>query len=186
VFGALHGALHGALFGDAAVAGVAPPAPTPRAANATSSALRLGDLALSWFGGTADLSLVDSDLASDTGLTTAVLLSIFVDRRAAVDDKPPSGDPDDRRGWWADQFSEQPGDKIGSRLWLLDRAKRTGETARKAEEYVREALDWMISDRVVESVDVEIEMTSTAILIGVGLNRPGKDRVALKFSHVWT
>src|SRR5512143_214117 len=121
---------------------------------ATSSSLGLGDLALVWSVETnnADLSLIDSDVASDQGLLTAVLLSLFLDRRAEDDDIPPSGDARDRRGWWADEFLEPEGDKIGSRLWLLDRSKIVGETTKRADEYAREALAWMLSDRVVSRI----------------------------------
>lgn len=154
---------------------------------ATSSAIALGDLALTWSIATADadLSLIDGDLAVDRGLETAVLLSLFLDRRAENDDVPPSGDQNDRRGWWADQFATVEGDRIGSRLWMLSRSVITGETARRAEEYVREALAWMIEDRVVASIGVEIEVTTSNLFIAVTLARPGKDPVAFRFAGVW-
>lgn len=154
---------------------------------ATSSAIHLADLALEWDdrAAAADLVMIDGDLASDGGLRTAVLLSLFLDRRAEPDDRPPSDDPNDRRGWWADQFAEVDGDRIGSRLWLLDRAKRTAETARRAEEYVREALAWMIEDRVVARIDVTVETTDKNLLITVGLQRPERDLVSFQFAHVW-
>lgn len=154
---------------------------------ATSSAIALADLALTWSNalGSADLSMIDSDLASDRGLETAVLLSLFTDRRAKDDDVPPSGDATDRRGYWADEFAAVEGDKFGSRLWLLDRSKRTNETARLAEEYSREALAWMLEDRAVSSLDVVTETTAAALLIGVTLHRPGKDPLSLRFAHVW-
>lgn len=154
---------------------------------ASSSAIQLADLALTWSNATldADLSLIDSDLASDRGLMTAVLLSLFTDRRAETDDKPPSGDDRDRRGWWADQFADVEGDRIGSRLWLLDRAKSTNETKLRATEYVREALAWMIEDRVVSSIDVVIEVTKRDLLIAIGLQRPGRDPVTFRFAHTW-
>lgn len=155
---------------------------------ATSSAIALADLALTWSNATADadLSMIDQDIASDAGLETAVLLSLFTDRRADDDDVPPGGDPTDRRGWWADQFLPVEGDRIGSRLWLLDRSTLTGETARLAEEYVREALAWMLEDLVVSGIDVTID-TSTrgAMFIDVALQRPGKDAVSFRFAHVW-
>lgn len=154
---------------------------------AISSALQLADLALTWDAarGDADLSLIDSDLASDRGLETAVLLSLFTDRRAERDDRPPSGDARDRRGWWADQFADVEGDRIGSRLWMLDRAKLTNQTVLRAREYVLEALAWMLEDRVVASIDVQIETTPSALLIAVGLQRPGRDPVTFRFQHVW-
>ena len=154
----------------------------------TPAAFRVaGDLALTWSNatGNADLSTVDFDLATDQGLVTAMELSLFTDRRAEPDDKPPSGDPRDRRGWWADEFAEVEGDKFGSRLWLLDRSKNTNETKLRAEEYVREAWAWMLEDRVVESVDVEIETTDRALLIAGAVHRPGRDPVSFRFAHTW-
>lgn len=152
---------------------------------ATSSALQLADLALVWSNISADLTMIDSDLASDTGMETAVLLSLFTDRRAEDDDTPPSGDEEDRRGWWADQFAPVEGDRFGSRLWLLDRSKRTEEVRRRAEEYVREALAWMIEDHVAESIDVATELTTTEIRIALVVHRPGREPVSLRFAHVW-
>jgi len=154
---------------------------------ATSSAIQFADLALTWdaVAGAADLSLIDSDLASDRGLETAVLLSLFIDRRAQPDDQPPSGDDTDRRGWWADQFAAVEGDLIGSRLWLLDRSTLTAETSRRAEEYVREALAWALVDRVASSIDVTIETTKNALLIGVTLQRPARDPLSFRFAHTW-
>jgi phage gp46-like protein len=154
---------------------------------ATSSAIQLADLALSWSNtyGAADLSLIDFDLASDRGLMTAVILSLFIDRRAQDDDAPPSGDDNDRRGWWADQFADIEGDLVGSRLWLLDRSKRTNETLLRGKEYALEALQWMISDRVVSVVDVTLETSPNALLIAVGLQRPGRDPVSFRFAHTW-
>lgn len=154
---------------------------------ATSSALQLGDLALTWAAktGDADLSLIDSDLASDLGLETAVMLSLFCDRRADVDDVPPSGDPRDRRGWWADQFADVTGDRIGSRLWLLDRAKATNEAGLRAREYVLEALAWMVEDRVVASIEADVTLTGGGLLIDLALQRPGRDPIAFRFAHTW-
>lgn len=159
---------------------------------ASSSAIQLADLALVWSTATndADLALIDDDLASDRGLETAVALSLFTDRRAEPDDRPPSGDPSDRRGWWADQFSAVEGDRIGSQLWLLDRSKLTNETALRAKQYASEALAWMIEDKVVSSVDVTTTIGTTdgateALFFEVDLQRPDGSQVSFKFAHVW-
>lgn len=153
----------------------------------TSSAIQLADLGLVWSNvtGDADVSIIDMDLASDRGLLTAAILSLFCDRRAEADDVPPSGDPNDRRGWWADQFAVVANDKFGSRLWLLDRGKRTNETVLRANEYVHEAWAWMIEDKVVSSIDLAVETTATGLMFAGRLNRPGKDPVSFRFAHVW-
>lgn len=176
------GASMGALATDEA--GAVPSVPFT---SARSSALGLADLALVWdpVTSTADLKMIYSDLASDAGLITAALLSLLLDRRAEADDTPPSGDERDRRGWWADQFAPIEGDKIGSRLWLLARSKRQADAALRAEEYAREALAWMLEDRVVSWIDVTIETTTHALMIGVALQRPGRDPVSFRFAHTW-
>lgn len=142
------------------------------------------DVALSWGVGRADLAVEDDDLAGDDGLRTAVLLSLFTDRRADADDRLPADDGD-RRGWWADQLAPVAGDRIGSRLWLLDRAARRPGIGRQAEEMVREALAWMIEDRVAASVEVSVEVGDTALLIGVEIVRPSGEVVNLRFAHAW-
>ena len=82
----------------------------------------------------------DGTLATGTDLETAVLLSLFTDRTALPDDEPPNGGP--IRGWWADTYRDYP---LGSRLWLLWREKHTEVTRRRAEEYAREAVQWMVT-----------------------------------------
>lgn len=154
---------------------------------ASSSAIQLGDVALTWSNtlGSADLSILDLDVASERGLVTAMLLSLFLDRRAETDDKPPSGDPRDRRGWWADQFAAVLGDRIGSRLWLLDRSKNTNETKLRAKEYAREALAWMLEDRVVSAITVVVETVAPVLMLSVEVARPGRDAVTYRFGHAW-
>ncbi len=144
----------------------------------------MGDLALVLGSGNMDLALVDDDLASDEGLRTAVLLSLFTDRRAAEGDELP-GDPEDLRGWWADEFAEVPGDLHGSRLWLLARTKVTEDLAGRVEEIDREALAWLIEDGVADQIDVEIDLVGDRLYHLITIQRPTREPVTFKFSHVW-
>lgn len=110
----------------------------------------------------ADLAVAAGDLVMDGGLATAVMISLGTDRLAAADDSIPDGSGN-RRGWWGDlPIDDAAPDNIGSRLWLLRRAKATPATQRLAEQYIREALAWMIDDGVAGRIDVE-----TALLAGV-------------------
>lgn len=158
---------------------------------AASSVLGLSDLALVWDAaqGGADLVLIDQDLASDAGLETAMGLSLFTDRRAQPDDVAPSGDPADRRGWWADQFADVEGDLFGSRLWLLDRSKATQETLIRAREYALEALRWLVDDEVAASIDVAtsfIELgAQNALLMVITGTRPDGSTFSFRFARVW-
>ena len=66
------------------------------------------DLALHFAPGawSADLSILGGDLATDDGLRTAVIISLFTDARARADDPLPEADAD-RRGWWGDCGSDE-------------------------------------------------------------------------------
>jgi phage gp46-like protein len=110
------------------------------------------DVAFLWndTGTAADWQLLGAGmLASAPPIQTAVLVSLFTDNRAKPDDRL-VGDTD-RRGWWGGQIDDQP---IGSRLWLLRRAKRLPETLKLAQDYIREALAWLIEDGLAARVDV--------------------------------
>ena len=120
-----------------------------------------------------DLALDDSDgdhLLLDESLRTPVLISLQTERRATEEQAP---DRSDRGGWWGDTYPDVEGDEIGSRLWTLKGAKSTPETRQRAEEYVREALAWMIEDGIASEILVEIEAVSATILgYKVGIVRP--------------
>lgn len=109
--------------------------------------------------GEIDLKRSGRSLISDDSLQSAVIISLLSDRRAAPDDALPSGKssspiPDNRRGWAGDAFY---GDRIGSRLWLLEREKQTEEVRRRAMHYATEALQWLIDDGHATGVAVMAE-----------------------------
>lgn len=146
--------------------------------------LLLGDVALIvLILGEIDAAIAFDDVAADRGLRTSVILSLFTDRIAEDDDILPGGDRD-RHGWWGDEFNDVEGDKIGSRLWLLDRSARRPEVAKRAEEYIRESLAWMIVDKVTDKLDVTVEIAGADLLYTIGINRP-TGPVKFKFRHVW-
>ncbi|MCA8430029.1 phage GP46 family protein [Burkholderia seminalis] len=118
------------------------------------------DITLSWDAATnyADWVLAGADLATGSDLQSAVLISIFTDREASVDDVIPDGSAD-RRGWWADD--EIP---IGSRMWLLKRAKQTTQTAQRAYDYLAEALQWLIDDGVAGRIEITTQWVRRGVL----------------------
>ncbi len=146
----------------------------------------MSDIALLWSNPriTADLGLDGADLTVDDGLETAALISLFCDRRAEDADVLPQG-VTDRRGWCLDSTGV---DKIGSRLWLLDRSKQTPDVLTRAEEYAREALAWMLEDLVVSKIDVVTEFLKRP-LYGLGMritfHRPKLDPVKFRFNRNW-
>ena len=141
-----------------------------------------------------DLSLVVDGNTIPLGLDTyeplvrAVMISLFTWRRANADDVLPdlSANPE-RMGWWADNFPTVPNDRIGSRLWLLSRAKLTAETIRKAREYAQEALQWLIDDGVAQRVVVETERQGlyTLALACRVFKSDGSAPIDVRFTDVW-
>lgn len=144
-----------------------------------------------------DLSAIDlivsgGSLATDDGLRTAILISLFSDARAPEGAELPERG-DDRRGWWGDAFAAQEvrddADAIGSTLWLLGRAKSLPAVVEQARRAAEASLGWLIRDGVAAGLAVTAEaLTSvglrSVLAIGVELTRPegpGRQR----FDFTW-
>ena len=110
---------------------------------------------------TADLVVRDNDLLTNDCLRSAILISLFTDRRASIDDV---GDDEDLRGWWGDTF-EAEDDALGSHLWLLLREKRTPITLTRARLYARQALQWLLDDGVARAVTVDAAFSDRGELV---------------------
>ncbi|SFT73695.1 phage GP46 family protein [Halomonas saccharevitans] len=129
-----------------------------------------------------DLRLEGGDLLADEGLETAVLLSLFTDRRALLEDRLPDGSSD-RRGYWADAYRDR---RHGSRLWLLHREKAEEDVRRRAREYAEEALAWLIEDGIAESVEVEARHVRFDTLgLRVVIRRGGRELLEGQYDYVW-
>jgi phage gp46-like protein len=128
------------------------------------------------------LNAAGNDLLSDEGLETAVILSLFTDRRLP-DGRAPNDGTNDPRGWWGD-IGDDDGVQIGSHLWLLWREKVLPQTVANAITYCREALQWMIDDGIAVSVDVIGERAGLyQISIGIAILRPTGE--TLRYAYLW-
>ena len=144
---------------------------------------------------TVDWSLLaDGTLDDDQALASAVIVALGTDRLAAPDDILPDPDSTDRAGWWGDLDAEaiHNGWPIGTRLWLLKRDKivgpeaEQGSTVARIIEYIREALQPFVDQRIATTFDVEvtrvnIERIDTLITIYRGPTRP----IELRFQVLW-
>ncbi|AJE21501.1 phage GP46 family protein [Azotobacter chroococcum] len=147
----------------------------------------MADVALVMTEAGGDLLLDGLDLARDDGLETAVIISLFTDRRAEPDQIPPELPQDDLRGYWGDVQPFVEGDRTGSLLWLLAREKQLPQTLARAEQYCRDALAWMIEDRVATRIDVAASHLSMGwMLIVVDLYRPQGERVQYRYNYEWS
>lgn len=131
-----------------------------------------------------DLSIVRKDFELEEGLQTAVTVSLFTDKRASLEELP--SEETDRMGWWGDMFPDVPGDQIGSKLWLLRREKQTEEVRRRAKEYAEDALQWLITEKIAQGVNVETEFVERGFLaIQVSIQQP-KGKVVFKYKINWS
>jgi phage gp46-like protein len=141
----------------------------------------MSDIGLFLDGQTFDVLVSANDLVADDGLETAIILSLFTDRRADDSDELPDAEQF-RRGWWADSDD----DRIGSKLWLLSRSKELVQIRALAEQYARESLQWLISDGIVESISVVAVIPLPGVIgLAVEIQRPFKDPAKYQFNYTW-
>lgn len=98
------------------------------------------------------------DLAVTNGLETAILVSLFTDRRAHESEMR---DLMKRRGWIGDPYSEIArgnGDKTGygSGYWLYEQARLNGETERGMYFETLDALKWLSDSDLALAVDAQL------------------------------
>lgn len=134
---------------------------------------------------TCDFAIEAGDIALDATPATAMLIALGSDRRARPDDvlpDEPRPAPDEltilgrRRGWTGDALDHLRR-RIGSRLWLLSRAKQTEETRLRAVAYAEEALAWLTEERGIP-VSVEAAWIAPQML---GLRvRAGRTLIELR------
>lgn len=133
----------------------------------------------------ADLAISGLLLASDDGLDTAVIISLFTDARAEVDDKLPHSGMD-RRGWWGDAFANTPGDRIGSRVWLLP-GKQTQQNLNAAREYAQESLAWLLKDHIAARIDVAASNPRDGLLaLAITIEKPDGTLLARRYETLWS
>lgn len=143
----------------------------------------MSDFALKYCGETFDLSIEKNDLALDDGLESAVIVSLFTEKRVRPEELP--FPETDRSGWWGDMFSDIEGDEIGSKLWLLRREKQTQETALRYQDYAREALQWLIEDGLAETVTTLATFPAMGqVDLLVTIQKP-QGKVSFKYKITW-
>lgn len=145
----------------------------------------MSDVRLKFYNDIYDIDFLGDDLESDDGFETAVIISLFSNAR--VTETELYDGMNDRQGWWGDLFTGFPGDRIGSKLWLLDRGKATQQTRNSAEEYAREALQWFVDDGIASSIEVTASLLNREmIVISVNIFKPRASQpLTYRFQLMW-
>jgi len=127
------------------------------------------------------------DLTREEGLYSAVLISLYTDRRASVNDV--IDNPVDKKGWWGDLVPDA-GDRIGSKLWQYSRSKTTQEVLINVKKIIKECLQWMIDDGVAKKIEVSTEKFGTPGNYRLGAEikiyrRKEDESLNIKFDDLW-
>lgn len=133
-----------------------------------------------------DLGFSGGDLASEHDIKTAVMVSLFTDRRAEEDDPLPDNAAS-KRGWWGDALNGVgKGRRIGSRFWLLTREKQLKDVLIRAREYAKESLQWLIEDGVAQEIIVDAEILKPDVLgLVVDVRRERQTPARYRFEFAW-
>jgi phage gp46-like protein len=130
------------------------------------------------------LNATGTDLSTSETLETAVLLSLFTDKRAPDDLQIYSPD---RKGWWGTTYNPSGQAELGSLLWTLYRSVKSDGTAvlRQAEGYVTDALQWLTTDGVASSVTCTASWASSSALgLYITITQPSGQ--VNNYSWVWS
>jgi phage gp46-like protein len=124
------------------------------------------------------------DLNTSETLETAVLLSLFTDKRAPDDLTIYTND---RLGWWGTTYLPSGQAELGSLLWTLYRSTITDGTAvlRTAESYCLDALNWLLTDGIASTVTCSAAWLSHSNL-GLYINITQPNGTKSQFSWVWS
>jgi phage gp46-like protein len=112
------------------------------------------------------LSALTEPLSSPEGLEHAVLQSLLNWAKAQKND--PLDDGQDKQGWWAGEFVRA----VGCRDWTLARAKQTADTLSRASRYTKQALQWLLDEKIAINIDVQTLFESDRLIRVIDITLP--------------
>ncbi|WP_242220083.1 phage GP46 family protein [Shinella zoogloeoides] len=148
---------------------------------------------IGWDGVAGDLILnaldhptAPGDLRAEQGLATQVLIHLMTDRRVEESELP---EGEQNRGWFGDSFDLMDGEgPLGSRLWLLRRREIYEGIEIDVDDYVREALEPLIAQGAVASIDVAVTVDRPGNRVDYVVTLTGRDGARVyerKFELLW-
>ena len=131
--------------------------------------------------GLYDFSLdASGDILTEDFFDTAILMSLFCERRAIASEMPASHL---RRGWIGNEST--PGFEIGSKVWLYEQARLTRATLNGINSVIKESLQWMIDDNIALEVTVSSTLSrNNSIAVEVTITRPNS-KVEKRHFELW-
>ena len=128
-------------------------------------------------------------------LASAFMVALNTDAEADIAEELPDPRETYRRGWWGDLDAEAIWDgwPIGSKLWLLTRAKivesgaREGATITRAQRYIKEALQPFITKGICSQITVVVtQVNEQRIKAVIVAYRGPKVTIQLEYAPLWS
>jgi len=89
-----------------------------------------------------DLAYTGNDLQTDHSLNSAITLSVYSDAWV-----------DGQRGWWGDRYQDDR-PVAACKLWTLMGAKPTHDNRLRGEQYIKEAVQWLLDDGHLDQIEI--------------------------------
>jgi len=138
--------------------------------------------------GELDLDFNGSDLVLDDSTETATAISLLTWARRGDEDPDPTPGAD-RMGWWGNSTLGNPGDELGSKIWLGLRSKPAPSTVQQVETWAKDSLQWMIRDGVARTVSATLKRSTPPnqdrTVLVVVLVLPDRSEVSYNFELNW-
>ncbi|TDM54093.1 phage GP46 family protein [Aliivibrio fischeri] len=102
-----------------------------------------------------NLHALTAPINTKEGLTHAVLQSVFNHAKSTQNDRARMQN-DELGGCWSDEFVHG----VGSRDWTLKREKLTEQTRLRAKRFYEDALEWLVKDSYIKTVNIDVFILS--------------------------
>jgi len=99
-------------------------------------------------GGAFDIQIgFDGDIQTEDFFDSAIVVSLFSDRRA---NEAEVSESSRRRGWIGNEYT--PGFEMGSKLWIFEQSRLTRTVIGELENAARAALQWLVDEGFAVSI----------------------------------
>ena len=119
----------------------------------------------------------DGDIVTEDQLDTAILVSLFTDKRATGSQMVL---PLRRRGWVGDL--ETPEDRYGSHLWLFEQARLTPAVMVRLASLAQVSLKWMTRDNIATQVSARATVQTSSVDLQIDIKKPNSPAEAHLFA----
>jgi len=128
----------------------------------------MADILLNKNNGYYDFSITNGDFTLTYGFETALLMSIYCEKRATQSEVPRA---ELRRGWWGNRVNDYDNYEQGSKLWLLDQSRNNLNLLNLVNTYSNDGLKWLIDDSHATKIETNSNFSTEGVELSIKLYR---------------